>query len=463
MPWSAKDAKKHKKGLNEEQAKKWAKVANEVLRECKSKGGSQSECEAKAIRIANSKFSYEGGSQMKFTRETRKLPKRALLVEDEAGIDLSRKEEDGTIKMDAYSGKIIKGHFIWGDLALDVQGCEVDSKRMPILEQHDIFRKIGFSNSPPDVSENKIAFSNIKPLSNDHAQEFLSNANEGFPYQASVRVYPSKIEELAEGEKADVNGFTMKGPGTIFRKYKLKEASVCVFGYDSRTSVGIFADDTADEELELEVGRGETQLDDDSGAPVDDKSENPEKELDDKEGKGNKQSSNGGTFMNLKELKEQQPELYASLTEEVKAELSQDDKKDETIQNLQTQLTESNKSIKALEKENALRREKELKAHADAVIDSALSQSQLPTRLQGKVKSMFNHNNYLDENEALKVDDLKAAVETEVKDWVTGLSESQSSVRGMGGGGDDSSFSDEGDADADAERILSYVTQSKSE
>ena len=47
MPWTAKDASKHKKGLNSAQAKTWAGVANGVL---KSTGN-----EAEAIRTANAR------------------------------------------------------------------------------------------------------------------------------------------------------------------------------------------------------------------------------------------------------------------------------------------------------------------------------------------------------------------------------------------------------------------------
>lgn len=52
MPWTARDASKHKKGLTPAQQKKWASVANAVLAQCEKDKGS--DCEGKAIRIANS-------------------------------------------------------------------------------------------------------------------------------------------------------------------------------------------------------------------------------------------------------------------------------------------------------------------------------------------------------------------------------------------------------------------------
>ncbi len=53
MPWKSSDVEKHKKGLSKEQKRKWVSIANAVLAECQSAKGSG--CEAKAIRIANSK------------------------------------------------------------------------------------------------------------------------------------------------------------------------------------------------------------------------------------------------------------------------------------------------------------------------------------------------------------------------------------------------------------------------
>ncbi len=49
MPWTAADADKHIKGLSGEQQAAWAKIANKALADC----GSGSDCEGKAIRVAN--------------------------------------------------------------------------------------------------------------------------------------------------------------------------------------------------------------------------------------------------------------------------------------------------------------------------------------------------------------------------------------------------------------------------
>lgn len=54
MPWTPADAPRHKRGLSARQRRQWAAVANTILATCLRRGGSQSTCEGRAIRGANS-------------------------------------------------------------------------------------------------------------------------------------------------------------------------------------------------------------------------------------------------------------------------------------------------------------------------------------------------------------------------------------------------------------------------
>lgn len=63
MPWTVKDVEKHKKGLSADQKRKWIKIANSVRSECIKGGGSEKDCDAKAIRIANSKVNVSSAME----------------------------------------------------------------------------------------------------------------------------------------------------------------------------------------------------------------------------------------------------------------------------------------------------------------------------------------------------------------------------------------------------------------
>ena len=51
MPWTVGDVEEHKKGLRDEEKKKWVSVANDTLKRCQQRGGKN--CDALAIRVAN--------------------------------------------------------------------------------------------------------------------------------------------------------------------------------------------------------------------------------------------------------------------------------------------------------------------------------------------------------------------------------------------------------------------------
>jgi len=68
MPWTKEDAyKKNSNIKNDTDAKLWADTANGVLESCKNENGS--DCEGKAIRIANSKIKPKGKVKKVHTKE----------------------------------------------------------------------------------------------------------------------------------------------------------------------------------------------------------------------------------------------------------------------------------------------------------------------------------------------------------------------------------------------------------
>jgi len=61
MPWTTADVDSHKKGLSDEQKKKWVATANSALTACIKKGGNDKSCAPQAIRIANGTTGHEEG------------------------------------------------------------------------------------------------------------------------------------------------------------------------------------------------------------------------------------------------------------------------------------------------------------------------------------------------------------------------------------------------------------------
>jgi len=401
MPWTVSDVDSHKKGLTPVQKKKWVSTANSVLKDCQSKGGK--DCEGKAIRIANSKFSEEGIMEKK----TMKIPMGAMRfvsTESHAHIELAEgTDAKPKMNMIAYSGKIIKGHWYWDDLVIDLNGMVFDKAKYPVLEQHDRDRKIAFTGKPvvtPEftlkIDENKTVF-----VDTEVSREFQKLSVEGFPYESSIYVTPLSIERLDKGVSVEVNGFKMKGPGTIFRKSRFNEASVCVFGWDRQTQASAFSKEEVDIELEEEnvslTQEGITNL-------------NNRKEVTDV------------TIENVEQLSKEYPDLIKRIQDAVKAEMETAFSVERT--DFQTKLAAKdveiagqNERVLKLEKNDTIRTEKEIKNQANSIWTEKLSESDIPAYLYDKVRAQISYSKFVKDS-ILDVVEFSKQVDDEIKDWI---------------------------------------------
>lgn len=345
-----------------------------------------------------------------------KLPKGALVF-TESPLTFARTSEEKKFEMLAYSGKVIKNHWYWGDLIISLQGMKFPKPKFPILQDHLTDRKIGFIDKPKGV-QNELRFDDITYVDTAESTEFQKLSKQGFPYEASIRAQPTKITRLREGEQSEVNGMMFKGPGTIWEESIFREASVAVFGYDSNTKSQAFSDK---DEIEIEVSEEETFSEE------------------------NETSNGGKKVMNIDELKKDHLDLFNEVMAkgEAKARLEFKQKEtslteqNSTLKDSVTQLTQTVKEqgdkietlSKEVEKEKALKLASSLQAQADGIWKEKLSNSEIPDYLHEKVSRMVSHNRFVKEN-ALDTESFTKAVEEEIKDWETRFSGDKS--RGFG-------------------------------
>jgi len=138
-----------------------------------------------------------------------------------------------------YSGGVMKNHWYWGNLAIDLDGCKFYKKPLPVLESHCTGCRVGFTTKQT-ISDNVTVEGEF--LANDNAQAMQADMAQGFPMEASLFCPPSVIERVLEGASVKVNGQVLKGPGAVFRKSIIKEVSMCVFGLDKNTKSSALAD-----------------------------------------------------------------------------------------------------------------------------------------------------------------------------------------------------------------------------
>ena len=308
------------------------------------------------------------------------------------------KNEDGTestkMNMVVYSGGVIKNHWYWDDLLIDLEGGIFSRKKYPVLEDHITSRKIGFSGKPL-VSERGLVLNEEDTIFVDtpESAEFQKLSKQGFPFQSSVRVDPKNIERVAEGAMATANGLTIKGPGTVFRKWEYIEGSICVFGWDGQTSSSAFAKDEEVLDYELVLSKPDTET-----AP---------KEV--------------PTVMNREQFMKEHPELFKEIVDSTTAQVTASFTSEkvvmtETIQNLTSQLSESNVKITELARRDEIRTEKEMAQDADSIWNTQLKACELPERMFGKIKKGVDYNKFVKDG-VLDKAGFSEAVKVEITEW----------------------------------------------
>lgn len=346
-------------------------------------------------------------------KETVKLTKGAMqLVDDQCfasvkfaeGVEGEAKKP--SLEMLAYSGGIIKNHWYWGDLAIDLEGMSFPKKKFPLLEDHDTSKKLGFIKKL-SIENNQLTVVDAEFIDTPESIKFRESSAQGFPYEASIYAKPTQIQQLAENETAEVNGYTMKGPGTIWRKSIFKESSVCTFGYDSNTKSAAMA-----EAEDVIIEYGENQV----GSEKFTNKEDTEK-------------------MDLEKFKSECPEefakLQAQITEQVTSQFAADKKQLEdklaaaVADN--TKLSDENKATEkrliALEKAETIRIEQGIKFAADAIFADKFKDAALPDRIKDKVRKLVSHDQFVSDG-VLDTEAFGAAVELELKDWASDGNES---------------------------------------
>jgi len=152
-----------------------------------------------------------------------------------APIELTASEEGGQrgrFLITAYTGKVVQR--FWSKLVIVVKGIQANGK-MPILREHFRDRVVGWSVKSW-ADGNFYIMGEFSESAKD-GQEVRALAEEGFPWQASIGVWPVKVKVLdSEKEEESVNGLKVTGPAEIWLESEVREVSFVAIGADSDTA-----------------------------------------------------------------------------------------------------------------------------------------------------------------------------------------------------------------------------------
>ncbi len=123
-------------------------------------------------------------------------------------------------------------------VVIDLAGLKASKVLVANLD-HDSSKRVGNFDLVNDGSQ---LVANGKANAATAARdEVVNSAADGYQWQASLEVSPSKVEQLAKGKSVEVNGQTVTGPAYITRAGTLKGFAFVSHGADDNTSATIAA------------------------------------------------------------------------------------------------------------------------------------------------------------------------------------------------------------------------------
>lgn len=161
-----------------------------------------------------------------------------------------------TVEIEGYNGGKMTVSY-WGDIVVDLAGLKA-KQETPILLSHSAWSLETVLGQTSKVTNDgkSLALSGTIMAETGTAKQVLSLARNGFKFQASVGVSPSKYRFVTESEHANVNGQDFEGPFYLIEAGTLLEISIVPLGADESTSAKIAAEHNTKPQME---GRMENQ------------------------------------------------------------------------------------------------------------------------------------------------------------------------------------------------------------
>jgi hypothetical protein len=173
------------------------------------------------------------------------MPKHAI-VGMSAPVTIQAAEGDAADGPKAFSSTFYTGGALsiagWDmPVVVDLAGLKAGKVLVANLD-HDSTKRVGNFEL---VNDGKHLVANGRATAATAARdEVVNSAANGYQWQASLEVSPGKVEELAKGKKAVVNGQEITGPAYITRTGTLKGFGFVSHGADDNTTATIAASAT---------------------------------------------------------------------------------------------------------------------------------------------------------------------------------------------------------------------------
>lgn len=177
-------------------------------------------------------------------------PERPLSILGTAHIDAAYSGDDAKrlrkFRMEAYNGGTMRFWWSADPIVVDLAGMDITAKSRPVLKDHSTSQVVGHSESARVVAADngyrRLVLDGVASGTGPAAREVIANADNGFPWQASIGAeILGEIERVRAGVTVTINGRTFTGPLGIVRSSRLGEVSFVALGADDSTEVRMTA------------------------------------------------------------------------------------------------------------------------------------------------------------------------------------------------------------------------------
>ena len=170
-------------------------------------------------------------------------PKKMIALSAPVEVTASMKEdgtEDGPAKFSTvfYTGGVLPINGWDLPVVVDLAGLTIGNVLVANLD-HDSSKRVGNFEVLNDGKQ--LIANGTATAATAATKEVVESARNGYQWQSSLEVAPSKVEQLAKGKTVEVNGQQITGPAYITRKGTLKGFAFVSHGADDNTIVSIAA------------------------------------------------------------------------------------------------------------------------------------------------------------------------------------------------------------------------------
>src|SRR5690606_10489872 len=106
----------------------------------------------------------------------------------------------------AYSGGVIKNHFPFQNLIIDLSTLSIAKSKTPLLRDHTQSQVAGIAEVKIDKN---VSFSGRVFKKSVYGKEILDLSEEGFEWEMSLGVFDGSIEEF--NDEREINGHKLNG------------------------------------------------------------------------------------------------------------------------------------------------------------------------------------------------------------------------------------------------------------